>query len=462
MPATHTPQDVSKAYRVMESTDFSALLDNLHPHHHSQQCALCELMDWAKGKSLPEVWKQCPRVDWLIWLCGKMAGTDGWPTAESIVVAVRALNNYSPRFELRKAIEIANSWKVGRATLEELCDEIEAEVTAYGRTGGWHKPPGYGRFDALRDAADIVRRALKTPSACLEHGPRILIVNDEEQIREIIGSMLTSAGYKCEAVAGGLDALSLLEAGAKFDLLLTDLLNAPMDGFSLLQQAKEKFPNMPVIVVSAVNDKDLIDACIREGAYQYLTLPLEPEQLLAGVHCALEHRGFPSASRELSDIAYTVLRDKRHQYDARLLKEHQKGPNATELMVSATMNASDEMSGAIENATHTLRHSIESRLDKLLWEIRRLRSESPVASPMWQRTFDRWEEHRKVCTSCDSFSGTPCQEGRAIMVDLESQQRIDDAGIGLCEIHKAVSNTLGADWLIIIVILLLIQMIHHW
>ncbi len=273
----------------MESTELSALLDNLHPHHHSQQCAFCELIHWAKGKSLPVVWEQCPRVDWLIWLCGKMAGSEGWPTTEAIVVAVRALNNYSPRFELQKAIEISNYWKLGRASLEELCDEIETAVTAYGRTGGWTKPPGYGRFDALNDAAGLMRQALKTPSACLEQRPRILIVNNKGQLREIISSMLTSAGYKCEAVAGGLDAIALVEAGEKFGVLLTDLLNLPMDGFSLLQQIKSKFPNMPVIVASSINDKGVIDACIREGAYHYLTLPFEREQLLDVVRCALNH-----------------------------------------------------------------------------------------------------------------------------------------------------------------------------
>ena len=159
----------------MESKELSALFDGQHSHHlisRSKNCAFCELIDWAKGKSLPEVWEQCPRTDWLIWLCGKMAGNEGWPTAVEIVVAVRALAGYSPRFELQKAIEIANRWMAGRASLEELCDEIERAVTAYGRTGNRLQIPGYGRFDGLKDAADIVRRALKTPGACLEHKPR--------------------------------------------------------------------------------------------------------------------------------------------------------------------------------------------------------------------------------------------------------------------------------------------------
>jgi len=278
----------------MESTELSALLDCLHPHHHSQQCAFCELIDWAKSKSLSEVWElwhQCPRGDWLIWFCGKMAGNDGWPTRKEMVLAVRGLDTLGPSLQLSDAIKIAGRWEAGHATIEELLGEIETALTAYSRARGWTswlKPPGYGKFDALTDAAEIVRRALKTPSACL--GPRILSVDDDEQVREIICSMLTSAGYQCEAVPGGLDALARLEAGEKFDLLLTDILNLPMDGFSLLQQAKAEYPNMPVIVVSAVNDKGVIDACIREGAYHYLTMPFEREQLLDVVRCALKRQ----------------------------------------------------------------------------------------------------------------------------------------------------------------------------
>jgi DNA-binding NtrC family response regulator len=115
-------------------------------------------------------------------------------------------------------------------------------------------------------------------------------VDNEERIREIISSMLTSAGYLCRAVAGGLEALNLLESGEKFDLLLTDLLNSPMDGLSLLQRAKEKFPEIPVVVASAVHDDAVVQACIRNGACEYLFLPFEREQLLVTVSRALEQR----------------------------------------------------------------------------------------------------------------------------------------------------------------------------
>lgn len=58
---------------------------------------------------------------------------------------------------------------------------------------------------------------------------RIVAVNDEEVVGDIISAILTSAGYQCRAVESGLDARAMLASGEEFDLLLTDMLNWPMD-----------------------------------------------------------------------------------------------------------------------------------------------------------------------------------------------------------------------------------------
>jgi DNA-binding NtrC family response regulator len=117
---------------------------------------------------------------------------------------------------------------------------------------------------------------------------RILAVNDEEPLRDIISAMLTSAGYECRAVESGLDALAMFAAGEEFELVLTDMLNWPMDGLSLLLRIKKKLPNMPVVVASAVHDDTLVHECLRNGACEYLFIPFEREQLLAIVIRALE------------------------------------------------------------------------------------------------------------------------------------------------------------------------------
>ncbi|HEV7219637.1 MAG TPA: HD domain-containing phosphohydrolase [Terriglobales bacterium] len=119
---------------------------------------------------------------------------------------------------------------------------------------------------------------------------RILIVDDEEAIREIVSSMLTAAHYKCSQAGSGLQALALLESGEEFELVLSDLMMADLDGIGLLERTKERFPDLPVVMVTAVHDISVALAAIRNGAYDYLLKPFEREQLLATVRRALENR----------------------------------------------------------------------------------------------------------------------------------------------------------------------------
>ena len=108
----------------------------------------------------------------------------------------------------------------------------------------------------------------------------ILVVDDEESIREIVCSMLAASGYQTQPVPSGVEALELLESGADFDLMLSDLMMAELDGIGLLERTKEKYPDMPVIMVTAVHDISVALAAIRNGAYDYLLKPFEREQLL--------------------------------------------------------------------------------------------------------------------------------------------------------------------------------------
>src|SRR5690348_6530616 len=119
---------------------------------------------------------------------------------------------------------------------------------------------------------------------------RILIVDDEEAIREIVSSMLQNAGYVTMQASSGKQALEILGSGEEFQLMLSDLMMAEMDGIALLDRVQDCYPDMPAIMVTAVHDISVALAAIRNGAYDYLLKPVEGEQLLAMVKRALEHR----------------------------------------------------------------------------------------------------------------------------------------------------------------------------
>lgn len=120
---------------------------------------------------------------------------------------------------------------------------------------------------------------------------RVLVVDDEEAIRKIIVSILVAADYECREAASGLEALSLL-SGDTFDLVLYDLM-MPLhnfDGIGLLERTTKHYPDIPVVIVTAVHDVSIALATMRNGAFDYLMKPFERAQLLNAVARALENR----------------------------------------------------------------------------------------------------------------------------------------------------------------------------
>jgi putative nucleotidyltransferase with HDIG domain len=145
---------------------------------------------------------------------------------------------------------------------------------------------------------------------------RILVVDDEEAIREIVASMLTTAGYACKHAGSGIEALAVLTSGEEFELMLSDLMMADLDGIGLLERTKEKYPDMPVVMVTAVHDISVALAAIRNGAYDYLLKPFEREQLLNTVSRALENRRLKMENRIYQTNLESLVEARTNQLQA--------------------------------------------------------------------------------------------------------------------------------------------------
>jgi len=142
---------------------------------------------------------------------------------------------------------------------------------------------------------------------------RILVVDDEDSIREIVSSMLSSANYQCRQAASGLEALALLDSGEEFELMLSDLMMAGLDGIGLLEKTKERYPDMPVVMVTAVHDISVALTAIRNGAYDYLLKPFEREQLLNTVRRALENRRLKLENRAYQTNLEALVQQRTEQ-----------------------------------------------------------------------------------------------------------------------------------------------------
>ena len=124
---------------------------------------------------------------------------------------------------------------------------------------------------------------------------KILIVDDEKPICDLIDMNLTAAGYSCVAVQDGLSAVDAVEEGA-FDLVLLDIMLPGADGYDVMEYIKPL--KVPVIFISAKHEvKDRVKG-LRLGADDYLIKPFDVTELLARVEAVL--RRYNKADKKLT------------------------------------------------------------------------------------------------------------------------------------------------------------------
>ena len=117
---------------------------------------------------------------------------------------------------------------------------------------------------------------------------RILIADDDEMMRDSVAATLARLGHSVAAASDGAAALARLDAEA-FDLLLSDLKMPRMTGIELLEEAKKRRPNLPVVLMTAfATVRTAVDA-MKLGAYDYLQKPFEADDLKHLVDRTLEH-----------------------------------------------------------------------------------------------------------------------------------------------------------------------------
>ena len=131
---------------------------------------------------------------------------------------------------------------------------------------------------------------------------RILIVDDEKNIRNTIAQALESLGHSVHVAFDGKDAMMQLEADA-YDLILTDLNMPGIDGIELLRRAVEKYPAIQIAVISAHGTVENAVEAMKLGAVDFLQKPFTPKELRNFVYNILE-RG--QSSQEQPDYRSTL------------------------------------------------------------------------------------------------------------------------------------------------------------
>jgi two-component system response regulator HydG len=129
---------------------------------------------------------------------------------------------------------------------------------------------------------------------------RVLVVDDQRNMRATTAMLLRAEGYSVQEAGGGEEALAIL-AAQPIDVLLTDLKMAPMDGLTVLRRAMEAVPQLLVIVMTAYGSIETAVEAMRLGAYDYLTKPFKDGELVHRVQKACERTKLMSAVTLFAD-----------------------------------------------------------------------------------------------------------------------------------------------------------------
>jgi DNA-binding NtrC family response regulator len=129
---------------------------------------------------------------------------------------------------------------------------------------------------------------------------RVVVVEDEAGVRELLEEVLDGAGYHVTGYAGAAEALDFVASGEDVDLVITDLRMPGLGGDQLLSELKSRRPEVNVVVITAFGSIGSAIEMVKAGAYDYLTKPFGSDELLLTVQRAMEESRL---RREVSRLA---------------------------------------------------------------------------------------------------------------------------------------------------------------
>ncbi|RJQ56889.1 MAG: response regulator [Nitrospiraceae bacterium] len=177
------------------------------------------------------------------------------------------------------------------------------DIAGFTRTRHEGKDPASGPSDA----SAVMVRGVMSEIPPIEEGRHypdtfnrgyLLVVDDNEINRDLICRQLERQGHIVTAAENGRQALELMQTRV-FDMVLLDIMMPEMSGYQVLQRLKSSdvHKDVPVIVISALDEMDSVVRCIQMGADDYLLKPFNPVLLKAGIRMCLENKRL----RELSE-----------------------------------------------------------------------------------------------------------------------------------------------------------------
>ncbi len=191
----------------------------------------------------------------------------------------------------------------------------------------------------------------------LAHGEepiRILVAEDDDEMRELILRVLADEGYAVVVARDGNEAMSLLEGGA-FDLVLSDVRMPGSDGMDVLRRAIARRLHQPIILMTAFGSIETAVEAMREGAYYYLAKPFDLDDLLEIVGGAAarirEQRAFGTERADPGEAAFPIVFRSRVMADLLHMAREVAASHASVLITGSSGTGKELLARAIHRAS---------------------------------------------------------------------------------------------------------------
>lgn len=147
-------------------------------------------------------------------------------------------------------------------------------------------------------------------------GARILITDDEPEIRDLLFDLL-SERYECSVAASAEEALAKLEAG-RFEIIISDIMMSGMSGLEMIPRVRQLAPDAVVIVISGAQTVESAIQALRAGAFDYLVKPFDLRHVEMAISRALEHQELQAAKRRYESRLEEMVRERTAALDGAL------------------------------------------------------------------------------------------------------------------------------------------------
>jgi FixJ family two-component response regulator len=167
--------------------------------------------------------------------------------------------------------------------------------------------------------------------------PSVLIIDDEEIIRDALDALLSAEGFSVRTAEDAREGLERLAAG-RFDAVLLDLMLPDRNGLEVLEDIRQSDDELPVVMITAYGTIESAVSATKQGAFYYFTKPFKNDEVLAVLRNAVDHRRLARENRELRD----QLRAGAHRF-AEIIGGSQKMKAVYDLITRVTGTTANDV-----------------------------------------------------------------------------------------------------------------------